>query len=267
MSKEQECTGCKNTKPSQEFRKNQPVCKSCETDPTVDYIKECNVCGENKNRDQFRHNRLKCKDCEREHGRNYRRQHGNNWGKENPERMQELQRKHYDKNKPQIRQKERERYHNDADYRYIRTFRLSLSNLLKGNKNSTILKIDRTKFIEWLEYSFDEGMTIDNYATEWQNDHVLPLALLYENNKSLAADIVREEETREALFGWWNTCPLTIKDNRNKGSKITSDVLLAHIDHLDKFLKMDKIFARKTRNNKHYQIYRKTVQRILDEAL
>lgn len=68
---------------------------------------------------------------------------------------------------------------------------------------------DTTTLIEHLRSLFKVGMTIDNYGTVWEIDHIKPCALF---------DLANEGQQR-ACFHFSNLQPLFKSENRQKWSK------------------------------------------------
>ena len=263
-TKEKECIACEETKSNGEFRRGQTVCKDCENDPDVYYEKKCRDCSEMKPNDLFRKNRRMCLDCERSNGREYRQSttKAKDWAGNNKERMTELQSQWYEKNKTKIRQKESARYAEDKQFRIVKTYRLSISQMLRGDlKRNKGLGLSRSDYIVWLEFCFRDDMNLENHHEIWHVDHVLPLDLLNDTCKTKCVGIIRDNpDSQELLFSWYNTYPLEKVKNRIKSNNIDVKTLSKHIRKLRKFLKINK----KEKDELYYN-YVKLVRQIIKE--
>jgi hypothetical protein len=81
----------------------------------------------------------------------------------------------------------------------------------KSKKSIEYLECDIDTYKKYIEKQFVEGMTWDNYGTEWHIDHIVPLK--YNNPKI--------EEVIKRLH-YENTQPLWVKDNLIKGNQYIS---------------------------------------------
>src|SRR5688572_4694355 len=68
----------------------------------------------------------------------------------------------------------------DPEFRLLNNMRSRLGGVLKGKSKSQTTKhligIDFKIFTKWIEYQFEEGMTLENYGSAWCHDHVLPIS-------------------------------------------------------------------------------------------
>lgn len=258
------CKGCGESKKRADFKRGQEYCLLCEN-KNVSKEKTCRECGLVKPDDEFRPNRRKCKDCERKHGRNYRRTTttAKAWAENNKEQMKHLQKEWYETNKPEIRQKERKRMQEDPIFREIKTYRTSMGKFYRGviQQNHQVAT-NKDNFLEWLEFSFAEGMDFKNHGTEWQIDHVLPLELKFKYRPNeWCWKIIEEEDAFDCLYMWYNTFPLFSADNRSKSQTINGKVLIAHLKHLQTYIKHHKI-----EKDKNYFRYVNLINKIIDAA-
>lgn len=257
------CAACGINKTTAHYRRNQPMCKDCESGGAV-CDKKCVMCGETKPSDQFRKTRTECLDCERTGGRQYRRNttKAHEWVVNNRERMQQLSSNWYENNKTAIRKKEQIRLKEDPIFKQIKYYRTAVSGSVRGElKWNKQLKSSFDDFREWLEYCWDKGMDFNNYGTVWNVDHALPLDLLNKTNNEKFWKLLEDREAtpEELLFSWYNTHPLTKQDNRTKGSQITVEFVNTHLGYLEVFMKQKG--RRKTRT---YFAYRKLLLEICD---
>lgn len=209
--------------------------------------KTCKYCNSEKPETDFRPKRLKCKDCEREHGRNYRKseigkQKSKEWVENNQERMTELQANHYERNKPLIREKEKERRENDERYKFRHDTKRYVNWCFRSResvkKTRTLKYLDCTidHFINWLEFCYTKKMDHDNYAEIWQFDHVIPIAT-FEN-------ILTDDSEKTLCCSWFNISPVLVKDNLSKHAKINTKQIKKHVKKLKKFCKTEEIDAK-----------------------
>lgn len=134
---------------------------------------------------------------------------------------------HYMKNKDAIlRQqsaRQRERYHDDMDYRIRRNLRVrmkaALDGALKADTTIALLGCDVDQFREHLESQFTEGMGWGQKGL-WHIDHRIPLA---------AFDLTIDHHQRYA-FHWSNCQPLWAEDNRAKSDSFDSAELEAYLN-------------------------------------
>ena len=65
-------------------------------------------------------------------------------------------------------------------------------------------------FTKWIEFQFEEGMTVDNYGSVWYLDFVLPIS---------SFNLLDEKELEKAM-NWMNICPVLLEKNMQKANKI-----------------------------------------------
>ena len=82
--------------------------------------------------------------------------------------------------------------------------------LKRDKKNHTIeyLGCDINTFKQHIEKQFKDGMSWDNYGSEWHIDHIVPLKY---NNPTLEQTIKR--------LNYKNTQPLWASENVSKGNR------------------------------------------------
>lgn len=257
------CSECGQNLTTPNFRRNQPICKICESGGAVSQ-KTCKKCGVKKSSVDFRQNRGECTDCERSAGREYRRTttKSREWAVANRDRMTELSKNWYEKNKSKIRETEQQRLKEDPIFKTIKYYRISVNRILRTKMNwSDRLKSSKEDFQNWLENCFGDEMTHKNYSVVWQVDHVLPLDLLYKRpeHKWCWSLFGSKATSEELLFSWYNTQPLTREQNRLKGNEITLKTVRSHLKTLEKFMKEND--RKKTRT---YYAYRKLLLSIVE---
>ena len=209
--------------------------------------KICRLCNVEQEDTEFRKNRLKCLDCERNHGRKYRKSdHGQTksakWVNDNQQQMTKLQADWYQNNKEKINDKYIDRYHNDPEFKFKKCTQIRIIQALKtaGTKKQertiSYLGCKINKFKNWLEYNFDEHMTLENHGEYWHMDHVVPVNTF---------DLL---DTDQALlcFNWKNVTPLKGSENMSKHDSIEKDQIAKHMQNLLKY----KIEEHKSKNKK-----------------
>jgi len=161
-----------------------------------------------------------CKSCcklsnkkQRKDNPNYQKE----WRKDNPDYDNEWQ---------------NEKYNNDPLFKLMHNYRCSLYRVFKNNKKqekSINYLCCTIKFLKsWLEYQFDNNMTIENHGKYWETDHVTPLSSMKKYDESKI----------KLLCHWSNLQPLTIKENRSKGSKVDNELYLNQLIKAEKFIKL-----------------------------
>lgn len=244
------CVLCDTEKPLSDFPNVGKQCKKCKaarkkanalkrrekllSDPNA--TKTCNKCGVTKHPREFRLSRNGCLDCERSSGRNYRSsEHGRAksraWIENNRERFAELQHNNYERNKPDIRKKYRERYASDANFRRERNYRRAINGLLNSTqKTNAYVGCTRHRFHNWMEFQFDESMSMDNYVDNWVPDHVIPLSFSAEESPSF-----------ELLAHWFNITPVSPNYNLKKNKHLDRDQLTTHLQTYTTYCRIRKI--------------------------
>lgn len=190
-------------------------------------MKYCKHCGINHpNTYQFWYKigtSLQCKEYQRfnrrknaERRKEARRLYSEKWRKENPERIKELQKNHYEKNKHKIIERNYRYAMNrkkiDINYRLTITLRQRLNKALKGNyKNGSAvmdLGCSIKDFKSYIEAKFQPGMTWDNYGRAgWHIDHIKPISKF---------DLTNPVQFKQAVH-YTNLQPLWAVDNIRKG--------------------------------------------------
>ena len=260
-AKSKKCTKCGETKLKTEFYVGGK-CKEClkaaqrernkkakelhdkiKKDPKLkETPKVCCRCKKTKTVCDFRINRGECIDCEREFGREYNQEHQDvrkKWQDENKEHFDKLRADRYQRKKPEICEKYRERYATDHCFR--------VKQLLKRRLQISIAKIGSTedyigttfeRVADWLEYNFTDGMTWENHGTVWDIDHVIPV---------YRWDLTDPKQV-EMCFNWKNLSPLECGKNRNgKRSYIDYEQVVRHLRNeqkyfIEKKLNEDELF-------------------------
>lgn len=256
------CEGCLLEKENKFFREmSSKRCLDCED---ISITKKCRDCNETKSIAEFNPKRAQCHECEKADGRLYRKTttKAKEWIEKNPEKMAELQRNNYEKNKKEIRQIEYKRQKEDEDFREIKNCKKNVSDFIRTNrKTSKKLLVTRDKYVCWLEYNFKDGMTMDNYGEKWCIDHVIPLGSLYKSSSQSCSGFVRKHPNHKKLLAcWYNTTPTTQKENRLKSDKFDKNELRKHIVNIKSFFKQN----RNIKKDDLYFEYKKFITDILE---
>ena len=186
--------------------RNWYICSSC----IKDYYKEYY----SKNKDKYRKASSK-------------------WAKKYPDKIRALycraNRKRYKKYRNQVKEENRiyrlnnkeklnkyfrNLYASNINYKIARNLRVRVWEVLKGIRKSSstfkLLGCSLSHLKKCLERKFTSRMNWDNYGTYWEMDHIKPCALF---------NLVKPSEQRNC-FNYKNLQPLTLKQNRSKGSRV-----------------------------------------------
>lgn len=177
-----------------------------------------------KNRDGLKSH---CKQC----GSIYRRQHY----EKNKARVLKLKKIYYynnrtkelaqnkayrqsERGKEKRRKRQKIRLNTDFKYRLIRNHRCRIWHAVKGiskeQSSKDLLGCNNQEYKEYLTKQFLPEMTIENYGTVWEVDHMKPCS---------SFDLTDEEE-RKKCFHFTNTQPMFISENKKKSNKIIYDM-------------------------------------------
>jgi vacuolar-type H+-ATPase subunit E/Vma4 len=118
-----------------------------------------------------------------------------------------------ERNREKIRQKDKERYRNDLQYR-LKTLlrnRLGCAVISKAKSGSAVRDLGCTidEFIAYISQKFEYGMTWDNWG-EWHLDHIVPLS---------SFDLTDREQFKTACH-YTNMQPLWAVDNMSKKDRV-----------------------------------------------
>jgi len=186
--------------------------------------KKCTKCGEVKALEMFRKSkngkfgvRGDCKIC------------SSNYQRENQERRNKQQKERYQRNKKEFNRKRREyrkknkeaiseywkhRYETDELFRLTVLSRGRMTKIFlrkkysKNESTKNIIGLEWEELKLYIEAMFTEGMTWENYGSEWHIDHIYPLSR------------AKNEEHLKELCHYSNLQPLWAEDNLSKGNKI-----------------------------------------------
>ena len=191
-------------------------------------MKICSKCNIEKTIDLFSKSKTTtwCKLCMNEYAKQYRTKNQDTikekskiWydttGREN--------KKLYDKKmKESIRNYEKNRYHNDPEFRMKKILRTRLYKTMTGQKSSkSIIKyigIEIGEFKNWIEYQMTEDMSWENYGVYWEIDHVIPCKSFELSN----------EDQCHKCFHWSNMRPLLKTENMKKSDKVINSIIYNH---------------------------------------
>ncbi len=195
----------------------------------------CNKCGQTKSKELFtKQRKTLCISCRNEYAHTYRLDNNDEIKRKNKKWYEEKGKdlkKEYDKeNLERVRERERNRYASDENFRMRKILRTRLLKTIKGIKSSKqllkYLAVDVDSFIKWIEYQWDNEWTWQNYADKWVIDHVRPCS---------SFDLTTEEG-KAKCFHWSNMRPLSMKDNSIKSNKVDEDIINNHQQIVEKFL-------------------------------
>ncbi len=178
-----------------------------------------------KNREQ---NREKLINYSKEYYKNNReklikQQAGNKWYHENLIKAKKTRADYFQKNKEKIKQRRRERYATDLNYKIAVKLRSRFGSELRKYKNGMAYKKESIMdligcsipdLIKYLENKFLPGMTWENHGL-WHIDHIIPCSKF---NLTL-------DKERVQCFHHTNLQPLWAEDNISKGCKYVTPIL------------------------------------------
>ncbi len=206
------CSRCSISKEQREFyRKNtakdglSSECKSCHLKAKKQVYRK----DPEKFRQRSIHNRRENSEYLQEYNKQYR--------KDNPEYIAKLNKNWCENNRERVNKKSREwqnwKMRTDLDFRLRSLLRQRLYKAVRGRYRSGSAVRDLGCSIVFLKQhlksQFQEGMSWDNYGSEWEIDHIKPLSLF---------DLSDRTQLLRAC-NWQNLQPLWVFDNRSKGNK------------------------------------------------
>lgn len=174
-----------------------------------------------------------CRDCSNEYAKEYREKNkasiktkANQYYEKNKDKKQE-----YDKSRlAYVRERDRQRYATDMNFRLKKVLRTRLLKTIKGIKTSrsmlSYLGVTLQFFKSFLQYQFNDEMTWDNYGNVWEIDHVIPCSYF---------DLTIEEAKKEC-FTWSNMRPLLKQDNSSKSDTYDENIITEHKKVVDEYL-------------------------------
>jgi hypothetical protein len=219
------CTECNEEKKGTEFAYSSLVCKKCTSErdkeennrPAPDAPpKTCSKCNKEQSAMQFRYHSMTCATCEKE--KLYE------WRKKKPEKFKDLCKKYRSKDESKEKRATylRDKYASDMNFRLEKLYRNRVRLFIKGGvkhgkaKYEEMLGCSWDTLREWLQSNFAEGMTWENYGTEWHVDHTMPCAIF---------DFTEQENVR-TCFNWSNLSPMFGPENISKSDKVNMTLVL-----------------------------------------
>jgi hypothetical protein len=133
-----------------------------------------------------------------------------------------------------------QRRKNDINFKMSYNLRTRFHSFIStlGKKTFDVLGMPCDMFLSWIEFQFTDGMTWDNYASDWHLDHVLPVSKF---------DLTNEIDQR-VCFHWTNFQPLYSKDNLSKSNSI-----YLH-DFFNCFISAHRFIANEQLDSQEYQV-------------
>ena len=254
FAKGNQCILCKrkynreyNRKKREKIRLEKEEAARNAPEPEPVTSKFCSKCKQNKDISEFRsyfrkeRNKIQirsnCKDCERAHGRAYRqsesgKQKSKEWIEQNRERFSELQHNNYEKNKAKIRETYNNRYHSDEDFKREKGYRSAVQRIASGKQKTTkYMSCTNKRFLDWLEFNFEDGMSHNNYASKWNVDHVIPLNERRDDD-AYQFDIISK---------WYNITPVNPSYNLTKNKHRDLDQASSHLERYELYCSIRKL--------------------------
>jgi len=175
-------------------------------------MKECRECGETKAEDKFlKKDKTLCLECNRVYMRKWRAEKAKDPAYVKKE--QEKQRRWWEKNRERGNKRQREYRKNNKTFQLSNALRARVKYALEGcvkrHKTFDLLGCSPEEWKSFLEDKFEEGMTWENYGTDWEVDHIIPVSHF---------DLEDDNEQKKA-FHYENTQPMWAVDNRRKGNR------------------------------------------------
>lgn len=205
----------------------EKICKRCE--------KLCNI-------SVFKYNKPYCYDCQKLFAREWKAQnrdrvaqYNKNYKINHKDEIHEYNTAYNVANRDKIQERSSanylKRYHSDFSFKIAHNLRKNVRKLLKGKKHERcfdLLGCSKEFFLKWLEFCFDEYMTLENHGKIWHIDHVVPCSVF---------DLSKNEEVKKC-FHWTNMKPMLAKENIQKNNKVCHQDIGRHEKNLEKFMKI-----------------------------
>lgn len=223
------CIKCNDEKPISRFRPSSNVCKDCVNNRMRTYFKG-----------YYEQNKVRLKEIEKIRNEKLAERLDmdsikicNECSLEKKQREFRLNRKNcLDCERKYHKEFKMDKRHNDILFRIIDNCRTRLSYSVKKLKNNSTIEylgVKDTFLITWLEFCLDEKMSFDNYGEYWHVDHVIPVSRFN----------IKTEDEIYICFNWKNLSPLSAKENLTKSNNILKNQILAHIEKLNEFNKIN----------------------------
>lgn len=153
------------------------------------------------------------------------------WRINNLRRRLEYQREYL--KRPEVRQRRKEKWKENREERIMTVLgnhirRVCKFGIKKSRRTMEIVGCSIGFFLNHIEEQFTEGMTWDNYGTEWHIDHIVPVAWF--------KGLLHEVEWQRVVCHWTNLQPLWAEENRKKS---------------DKYISMEELAERIEKERKH----------------
>ena len=159
------------------------------------------------------------KDNKKEYNKKYYSEFKSDISLQNRQQKNMYQREYYQLNKDVIFEKEKERYHNDIQFRLSKIYRNRLNSYIKGEKE--LVKYLNCNLIElknFIEIQFEKDMFWDNRNNIWELDHVIPVSKF---NLEIPLH-------KEVCFHWSNLKPIYTSINKQKSNKFFKNYIKTH---------------------------------------
>lgn len=194
-------------------------------------MKTCSKCGIEKEKSEYLSRKGYCKECGKEMCRKYKETnkekialYNKKYKLEKKEQISEYNKKYNKENREKIQQRQtkthKERRKTDLNFRLTINMRNRFKKFFNGKfgKMNDTTGCSMENFKRWMEYSFKDGMTFENYGSIWHIDHVIPCSLFD----------FSDDSQKKICFNWKNMRPLFATENISRGNKVELRDILFH---------------------------------------
>lgn len=233
------CSECKNLKKiSDYYNKNiakdgkETICKKCRISKYAEKRKEYHKTYVRKKNSEMKkcYDTIKCKKCEEvKTCSDYYYENGY-YRKTCKLCMIKYKTAYAKDNRNKINMNRRKKFQTNPQLKIIRAFGSRIYHILKNKTKSsqsieTYLDCTFQQFLDWMQFQFQDGMTFENYGSEWHVDHVNPCS---------SFDLTDVDQLKICMK-WTNLRPCWKIENLKKSNKICNSIIEEHEKNVIKF--------------------------------